>query len=443
MRILTLTSLYPPHHAATYDHRCQMLVDLLRGRGHEIRVLTSNHGLNGEQRDAEIERRLRLQGVFGHPAAVGFKALHALEGHNHRVLNETVGEFQPELILVASLYGLSKSFVFALSRLQLPVAYAVADLWLAEEVSRDPWLHWWNAPNVPAAHRALRAFLEGTWQRRRLDGAAPTRLIAGLRRLPGVFDAAHAPTRSDANTSASFRFDRIFFISHALRLQTEQAGFRVGHGDIIHPGVATEQFFGEPSPPNEPTARFLAVCGLDRQAGLFTVLNALQRVPLSRGPGGTSWSLTVCGRGDSEHAAQLRSFALQHQLPVEFASASNLAKDLPALYRRHQVLLHPPELPEPWSETAVEAMASGLALVAARHGGITEILRHGDNSLLFNPGDPHDLAAQIEQVRAHPALRQRLAESGRAEVAASLNGAHYIDRVEQFLEITRETWKQF
>ena len=34
MKILVLTNLYPPHHAGTYDLRCQAITDALRLRGH-------------------------------------------------------------------------------------------------------------------------------------------------------------------------------------------------------------------------------------------------------------------------------------------------------------------------------------------------------------------------------------------------------------------------
>ena len=58
MKILVLTNLYPPHHAGTYDLRCQSVTELLRLRGHSVLVLTSNHGLNTEQRDEESVRRV-------------------------------------------------------------------------------------------------------------------------------------------------------------------------------------------------------------------------------------------------------------------------------------------------------------------------------------------------------------------------------------------------
>ena len=114
MKILVLTNLYPPHHAGTYDLRCQSVTELLRLRGHSLLVLTSNHGLNTEQRDEEIHRRLLINGAYGHPLVARLRELQKLEERNHLVFSEAIAEFQPDLIYVWSLRGLSKGLIFAL-----------------------------------------------------------------------------------------------------------------------------------------------------------------------------------------------------------------------------------------------------------------------------------------------------------------------------------------
>ena len=55
-------------------------------------------------------------------------------------------------------------------------------------------------------------------------------------------------------------------------------------------------------------------------------------------------------------------------------------------------------------------MALGCPIVAARVGGIAEIIRDGVNGLLHRPGDPDDLAARIIAMLTDPA---RAAELGR------------------------------
>src|SRR3954467_13733695 len=89
VKILVLASLYPPHHTATYDVRCQTFVETMRTRGHTLHVLTSTHGIGHEQRGSDVERRFLLNGAFGHPLVADYKELKALEVQNHAVLQET------------------------------------------------------------------------------------------------------------------------------------------------------------------------------------------------------------------------------------------------------------------------------------------------------------------------------------------------------------------
>jgi len=182
VKILVLTNLYPPHHAGTYDLRCQATTDALRLRGHSILVATSNHGLNTEQRDEEVHRRLLLNGGYGHPLLTRFRELQEVEEHNNRVLHEVIADFQPDLAHVWSLLGLSKSLIFALRNSRLPTVYDVADGWLAEELRQDPWLRWWNAPGT----NLVRTSLELAGRRNHFDVTAPTRMVKGLDRIPEV-----------------------------------------------------------------------------------------------------------------------------------------------------------------------------------------------------------------------------------------------------------------
>ena len=87
--------------------------------------------------------------------------------------------------------------------------------------------------------------------------------------------------------------------------------------------------------------------------------------------------------------------------------------ELPAFYRRADVLVVP-SLSEAFGKPAVEAMASGLPVVATRVGGIPEVVADGETGLLVPPNDPVALAEAMGRLAADPALRARLGAAGRA-----------------------------
>lgn len=61
----------------------------------------------------------------------------------------------------------------------------------------------------------------------------------------------------------------------------------------------------------------------------------------------------------------------------------------------------------------LEAMASGLPVVAARTGGIPELVEHGVTGLLVEPDAPADFAQALARLLADPALCARMGAAGR------------------------------
>ena len=433
MKILVLANLYPPHHAGTYDLRCQSVTESLRLRGHSTLIATSNHGLNTEQRDEEVHRRLLLNGAFGHPLVTGFRELQTIEEHNNGVLREAISEFQPDLVHVWSLRGLSKSLIFSLRNSRLPTVYDIADRWLADDLHQDPWLRWWNAPGT----NLVRSSLELAGRRNRLDEIAPTRMMRGLDRIPDVYGPPAAVANVQPNSVSAFRFDRLYFCSRALKQTTEESGFCVSHGEIIYPGVPVQHFVGEVRPTSAPVKRLLIVGRLDEHSGVMAAARALLHARQNK----AQVTLSVYGRGESDYVSQLRSFVVQNSLPVEFLTVSNQNRDLAAIYRQHDALIYPVEWEEPFATVPLEAMACGLPVIGAAIGGARELLRHGENALTFTPGDAQELAARIQELQAQPALRCQMAETAQAEVLARYNETTVVDQIENYLNTSIEVWQ--
>jgi len=433
VKILVLTNLYPPHHAGTYDLRCQSVTETLRLRGHPVLVVTSNHGLNTEQRDEEIHRRFLLNGAFGHPLATGYREVQRIEEHNHRILQEAIADFQPDLVHVWSLRGLSKSLIFGLRNSRLPTVYDIADRWLAEDLRADPWLRWWNAPGS----NLLRRSLELAGQRNRFDATAPTRMIKGLERIPEVYGPPEVVANVTPDSISSLRFDRLYFCSRALKQATQETGLRVSHGEIIYPGISMQLFVGDVKPVSAPLNKLLVVGRLNEESGLMTAVQAL----LQARQGKSQLALSIYGRGETDYISQLRSFVVQNSLPVEFLTVSNQNRDLAAVYRQHDALLYTAEWEEPFAVTPLEAMACGLPVIGANVGGARELLRHGENALTYTPGDAPELAARIQELQMQPALRCQLAETAQAEVQSKYNETTVVDQIENYLNTSIEVWQ--
>jgi glycosyltransferase involved in cell wall biosynthesis len=66
----------------------------------------------------------------------------------------------------------------------------------------------------------------------------------------------------------------------------------------------------------------------------------------------------------------------------------------------------------------VEYLALGRAIVAPASRNIMEVLRDGENALLFSPDDPAAFGAAIERLSNDPALRARLAVAARRTIEA-------------------------
>ncbi len=86
------------------------------------------------------------------------------------------------------------------------------------------------------------------------------------------------------------------------------------------------------------------------------------------------------------------------------------------LLRAGDLFVHPSGA-EGVPKALVEAMAAGLAIVAADVGAVAEVLGHGERGRLVRPSDPAALADAIDGLLREPAERSRLREGGLAWAA--------------------------
>jgi glycosyltransferase involved in cell wall biosynthesis len=89
-------------------------------------------------------------------------------------------------------------------------------------------------------------------------------------------------------------------------------------------------------------------------------------------------------------------------------------EDLARAYASADVLVYP-GAEETFGNVVLEAMASGLPVVAARAGGPLDIIEDGTNGLLFDAEERASLVACVSRLLADGALSRRIGAAGRRE----------------------------
>jgi glycosyltransferase involved in cell wall biosynthesis len=160
---------------------------------------------------------------------------------------------------------------------------------------------------------------------------------------------------------------------------------------------------------------------LEEQKGLQYLLDAIR---ILRGAGKEAFLLVV---GSGREEARLREQATRDGIgeAVYFLGAR---RDVAELYRAMDVFA----LSSLWEGgpiTLIEAMASGLPVVATPVGIVPEIIRDGVNGFLVPLRDPAMLADALWRGREAPAMAEAAGREGRATVRDRYTHRHLAEKV--------------
>jgi glycosyltransferase involved in cell wall biosynthesis len=216
----------------------------------------------------------------------------------------------------------------------------------------------------------------------------------------------------------------IVAISDAVREFHVRAGLPAEKLVTIHYGLdelpaAESELTPEAAgiPPDAPLV--LAIGRLIEQKDHATLLGAFARVrddnPAAR--------LTILGWGRLEEATKARV----RELGLEDAVLLPGRVEPGAWLARADVFAHTSRW-EGFGIVLLEAMLSGLPVVATRVSAVPEIVVDGETGILAPVGDEVAIAAALSVLLADPEQRQRLGEAGRVRARAEFSVARMTDR---------------
>lgn len=203
--------------------------------------------------------------------------------------------------------------------------------------------------------------------------------------------------------------------------------------ELCYNGVDTELFHPAANSKRElfADASFVigAVCVLRREKALELLQEAFARVRHMK----SGMKLVIVGSGPELEKLEANSDALGLEDDCIFVPATRSIPD----YLRSFDLFVSSSVSEAFSNTILEAMASGCAVVGSRVGGTPELIGNDERGLLFQSGDAGDLAAKLASLISNEPLRRELgdraAEFARDSLSVEIAARRMADIYEQAL----------
>jgi glycosyltransferase involved in cell wall biosynthesis len=386
---------YPPYVAGGYELSCAETVEELRARGWQVSVLCGRGerhtpgsdlfpdlepSLDGEDPWLRVQRagtREQWQRFMRHPG-------------NQRATARALELSGAQLLLYFNLGLVTPAPLVAARALGVPTFGQIYDRW-----PTNLWLAGWRERgNKPLR----RSFFEAAWKRLRaqaewghlwVPSASMQAELAAAGFDPGRLECVPLPLPQDVRPRAEAR---------AQLPPTERAA-------------------------DEPL-RLLCTSSHWPGKGVHVALEACRIAAES----GVDLELELLGDGSGDHPAELRRLAAPLGERVRFAGRVPRSEVLAALERAH-LLLFPSVWSEPYGLATLEALASGVPVLASDAGASGELVRDGVDGRVLPPADPGALAAALAELAADENRRRSWARAGRERILSGYRHADFYDRL--------------
>ena len=182
--------------------------------------------------------------------------------------------------------------------------------------------------------------------------------------------------------------------------------------------------------PTDGQWRFVQACRLIQKKGILTTLKALAIVKQTH----PNLRYLLGGEGPLRERIQQKIEALGLQQNVELLGWLD-QDQLLAEYNRSHLFLQPSETTKESDQEGIpnsmlEAMATGLPVVATQHGGIPEAVTNGHDGLLVPERSAEELAAALLTLMADSSLLSRMSANAAASVRTNFGASAQVAALE-------------
>jgi glycosyltransferase involved in cell wall biosynthesis len=371
MKILLVSTLYPPHVIGGAEKAASRLAEALVNRGHEVVVVSLHPGSEEtiENRNGVRVYRLPIDNLywpFGRkqkPHVLRRLAWHILDIWNRKAaarIGKILDTEVPDVVHTHCIAGFSLSAWGEVKRRKLRLVHTTYDYYLLCPRS--------------SLFRNNRNCEKRCWDCRMLTPA-----FARISRMPDSIASVSQNTLDIHRRNGCFSEKRttvIYNLSDLTRI-----GIRKRKNSNAEPNDLVFGFIGK----------------IDPAKGIETLLSATAQLCLP------NWKLRVAGTGIEPYLRRLSA-----QFPDQRIEWLGFT-DAETFYSSVDVVIIPSIWADPLPLVCVESLHAGKAIICALSGGIPEIARLADVVEFFPPGDVAALALIMNSALMSP---QRWRESG-------------------------------
>jgi glycosyltransferase involved in cell wall biosynthesis len=188
------------------------------------------------------------------------------------------------------------------------------------------------------------------------------------------------------------------------------------------PNVIDTNHFQPANRPPDGVVRLLAMGRLDSTKRMDRVI---ELVAALRQHGGAEVRAAIVG--DGPEASRLKQLAVERGVAGAIDFKGMLSETAKA-YQEADIFVLTSDV-EGTPNVLLEAMASGLPVVAPRIGGVPDLVRDGETGFLTDPGDSESALSALRTLSAQPHLRRTLGDAARRRVERG----HCLDQLPAFL----------
>jgi 1,2-diacylglycerol 3-alpha-glucosyltransferase len=360
MKILAATETYLPdaNGAAYFTYR---LATLLAKRGHDVFVMCPSRSLKNT---VSSDNGVTVYGIRSLPVPV-YRTLRISPVFISGTIRRAVARISPDIVHIQHHFLIGKEALSAAKKLGIPVMGTNHSM-------PENLLHYLHLPEL--AERLVRSFY---WRR----------FLRVFRQL----DFVTTPTKTAVDVLKNIGFGKdVVPISNGVDLERFKP---------TNDGLYLKRRFAVPT--DRPV--LLYVGRLDKEKRIDIILRALPDILRA-----TSVHLVVAGIGTEKQKLEELTEKLDIQNAVTFTGFVP-DEDLQNIYRVGDLFVMA-SIAELQSIVTMEAMASGLPVVAVNAMALPELVHDGENGYLFSDGNSQMFAEKVIAILSNQAMRAEMSK---------------------------------